>query len=96
MEQLELRTYSREEISEITGISTASGHFARDVKNRLSRWGYEYSYNPKRVKIEKKPETAKEKLYEYMQRELGLSVQIEAEPFAWFLWLLILLIISKF
>ena len=42
MEQLEVRSYERQEIAEIMGLKIGSHNFLRDVKIRLDAWGYDY------------------------------------------------------
>ena len=89
MKQLELRTYTRQEIAEITGRKPDSKNFARDAKGDLDKWGYKYEYSPKAVLITKRPETAEERLKEIMVREFALDIQIDVRSFARFISLLL-------
>lgn len=92
MEQLEQRFYSRQEIAQVVGITNLQdAHFARNIQNALSNWGYEYNYhkNGKGVTITRKPKAPEERLAELMQRLFGLDIQCDAEKFAYFLFLMI-------
>ena len=44
MEQLELRFYTREEIAEVLSMSVKRNNFGRDVRDKLSKWGYGCHY----------------------------------------------------
>ena len=44
MKQLELRTYTRKEIAEITGYEITNSNFSRNVKGTLMKWGYVFQY----------------------------------------------------
>ena len=87
MEQLELRFYSREEIAEITSVNiNDSGHFSRDVRRELSKWGYGYQYiRNKGVEITSKPETPEERLAEILIRAYNIDIQIDPVQFACFI-----------
>ena len=89
MNQLEVRTYTRREMAEITGQEPSSSHFARDVKRLLDKWGYAYEYKPSSIIITRRPETAEERLAELMIRQFELDVQINAASFACFFFLLL-------
>ena len=86
MEQLEVRSYERQEIAEIMGLKIKSHNFIRDVKIRLDAWGYDYE-TPRggAIIITRKPETAKERLAEIMIRLFNLDIQIDTLDFACYL-----------
>lgn len=90
MKQLELRRYSRQEIEAITGHNKGGNNFRANVRNTLTKWGYQYDW-PMRGEptITRKPETPEERLSELMIRLMGLDVQIQVKPFAYFLYLLL-------
>lgn len=89
MKQLEKRFYAREELAEITGIDAKSNHFARDVKNTLTQWNYNYEYSRKGALITKQPETAEERLAEIIIRAYGMDVRLDVYGFACFISLLL-------
>lgn len=77
MEQLEIRTYERQEIAEITGVKLGSHNFIRDVRSNLEKWGYTCE-TPRGgpVNITSRPTSAKAKLKEVMLRLFKLDTQI--------------------
>ena len=80
MEQLELRFYPREEISEIVHVRLDSNNFGRDVTSTLKNAGYGCEYKARRgVFILSKPETPEERLAEILYRGFGIDIQINAE-----------------
>lgn len=80
VEQLEVRTYERQEIEAITGVKIGSHNFIRDVRNRLEKWGYTCE-TPNRgpVIITSRPTSARAKLKEIMLRLFKLDIQIAKE-----------------
>ena len=86
MEQLELRFYTREEIAEVLSMSVKRNNFGRDVRDKLSKWGYGCHYQ-KRVGVDvfSKPETTEERLAELLIREYCIDVQINPMQFAYFI-----------
>ena len=86
MEQLQIKTYSRIEIAEITGKNPKGSHFARDVQTILSNWGYTFRYSRYGVEILKCPETPEERLAEILIRKLNIDIQIDPKAFALFLF----------
>ena len=89
MNQLELRHYSREEISKITNVDTKAQSFKRNVGNTLTNWGYDWQYEKKSFTIIKKPETAKEKLSEILMRGYDMDIRCEVYDFAVFTYCLL-------
>lgn len=86
MQQLECRFYPREEIAEALSVSPKdSKHFASKVKATLEKWGYQYDYSRRGVKITETPNLPEERLREILIRELNLDVQIDAYAFACFI-----------
>lgn len=85
MKQLETRFYAREELAAITKVNVNSSHFARDIKNKLEKWGYSYD-NPSRkgMTITRAPETAEEKLKEILYRVYDIDTRIDTKDFACF------------
>ena len=71
MEQLELRTYTKQELSIILGIPV-DAHFARRIKSLLDKWGYKYTYG-KTVEITYQPTTAIERFQEFVARYLNID-----------------------
>ena len=89
MKQLDLRFYPLDEVAAETGRERDS-HFARNVKDDLTKWGYEFTWkNRAGVQITKRPETAEQRLQELMTRRFKLDVQIDAKDFACFIYLLL-------
>ena len=75
MEQLELRFYPREEISEIVHVRLDSNNFGRDIENKLSNAGYGCEYKARKgVLILSKPETPEERLNEILYLGYGISI----------------------
>lgn len=90
MKQLEKRLYSRTELADITGRNPASGHFARDVRDDLTKWGYTFNWlRGQGASITRIPTTARERLAEIMIRQFGLDIQVDVYAFACFLYLIL-------
>ena len=92
MQQLELRAYTRDEISAITGIPLvyASGksnsNFIGRVQERLKNWHYECETpHGGAVIITKQPTTALDRLHEIMMRKLDFDKQVSPREFAAFM-----------
>ena len=60
MTKLEKRYYTRAELAEILEIKENDSHFARKVKETLTKYGYEYKYSCKGVDITYIPKTIEE------------------------------------
>ena len=88
MKQLELRTYSRQEIAEILSLNLAdSRHFKRNVENKLKTWGYEFVFPPRgNITIIRKPESSEERLKEILLRKMNVNIQINPFHFACFIF----------
>lgn len=86
MKQLEIKTYTREEIAKEFNLETSDKNFARKVKETLLKWGYSFEYSRKAVTITRKPQTADERLAEILIRKYNLDVRIETNAFAAFLY----------
>ena len=88
MRQLELRTYTPEEMCEITSVRYEdSRHRKKRMEKILTDWGYEFEFPPKRnITITKKPESSEAKLKEILLRRLKLSTQIVPLHFACFIF----------
>lgn len=71
MEQLELRTYTKQELGIILEIPIDT-NFARKTKTLLDKWGYKYKYG-KTVEITYKPTTEAERLTEFVARYLNID-----------------------
>lgn len=85
MARLEKKFYTLDEIAQVVGREQTE-HFARDCKNDLSKWQYEYQWCKKRgVMITDLPPTAEEKLTSLLRNELKLDKQINAYNFACFI-----------
>lgn len=92
MIRLEKRAYSREAISEITGIPQIyeSGNenkgFIGRVRERLENWHYSVE-TPRggSVIITGQPEAALDRLHDIMMRKLGLDIQVRPREFACFM-----------
>lgn len=89
MKQLEVKTYTRQEIADITNIDAKDKNFARKTKDTLTKWGYSFEYSRKNINITRIPETATEKLSELMIRYYDLDIQIDAYDFAIFTYCLL-------
>ena len=90
MKQLELRTYSREEIADVLNVDIKDvNHFKRNVENKLNNWGYSYKYYRRQFEILRAPTTANERLSEIMQRAYGMDIRIDTIAFASFLYSLV-------
>ena len=88
--QLELRPYSRQEMADVLGVDiNDSKHFKRNVINTLTKWGYDFEYSRKEIRIKRKPTSAPEKLSEIMIRLYDLDVQLDTYAFSCFFYLLI-------
>ncbi len=89
MEQLEMRFYSLDELAQAINRKR-DAHFAGNAKSDLDKWGYKYEWHNRRgVEITKRPETAKERLAEFMNRNFGLDIQVNVYVFACFLFMLL-------
>lgn len=86
--RFEKRSYPRAEIAEIMALNPKSRNFARDVKNRLDKWGYEYEYKSSSVLITKVPATPEERLNELLIKKLNLDIQTNLRGFALVFYLL--------
>ena len=71
MEQLELKTYTKQELGILLGIPV-DDNFARKVKTLLDKLGYKYNYG-KTVEITYKPTTAIERFKEFVARYLNID-----------------------
>ena len=80
MEQLEVRSYQRQEIAAIMGLDVTSHNFIRDVRDRLEKWGYTYEA-PRggAFNITSRPTSARARLKEIMVRLFKLDVQIAVD-----------------
>ena len=86
MLQLEQRFYSRKEIAEVLGVNiNDSNHFARNVRDKLTKWGYGFDYKTEGVTITSIPLTPEERLAEIAIRQLNLDVQVNSYAFACFI-----------
>lgn len=86
MQQLELREYPRAEIAKVLSVNLHdSNHFAEKVRNRLTKWGYQFEYTRRAVTITAKPETPKDRLAEIVYRSFGMDIQVDAMQIACFL-----------
>lgn len=87
MLQLEQRFYSRKEIAEVLGVNiNDSNHFARNVKDKLTKWGYGFVPLPREgITITSIPTTPEERLKEIALRQFSIDVQTDAYAFACFL-----------
>ena len=73
---------------EITSVRYEdSGHRKKNIQDKLTNWGYEFIFPPKRnITITKKPESSEAKLKEILLRRLKLSTQIVPLHFASFIF----------
>ena len=86
MLQLEQRFYSRMELAEILGVNiNDSSHFARNVKDKLTKWGYGFDYKTEGATILSVPTTAEERLKEIAIRQFNIDVQTDSYAFACFI-----------
>jgi len=86
MEQLELKTYTREEIAAITGRKINSRQFARDVKHDLAAFGYKYEWiNRVGVQITSLPEGNEARFKNLLVERLGIDSQVNPIDFACFI-----------
>ena len=86
MKVLENRFYSNAEISEVVGIPTDAGQFARDTKKKLTKEGYAFEFFKKRgFKNISRTVTPQMELKKLLVERLGLSTQVDALDFAQFL-----------
>ena len=88
MEKLEVKFYSRVEITGIIGVNPKDTNCARVIKNTLTNWGYSFEYSCKGVKILRTPTTAEEKLAELTSRKFDIDTQIDSKTFGLFLYLI--------
>ena len=89
MKQLEVKTYTKQEIADITNTDINDRHFARKVRDILTNWGYSFEYSRKSININKVPETAIERLSELMIRCYDLDIRVNAYDFAIFTYCLL-------
>lgn len=83
MKQLELRTYTRKEIAEITGYEISNSNFSRNVKGTLMKWGYTFQWkHGGDVTIKEMPNTVEGKFRELMIRLFHFDVQVDEVAFA--------------
>lgn len=87
MYQLDEKFYSRDQIAKELNLDCRNAHFARKVKETLSKWGYIYEYSRKGVNITHKPQEPIERLTEIMLRVYDIDIQIDASAFASFIFL---------
>ncbi len=89
MLRLEERFYSLDELAEAIDRKR-DDHFARNAKNDLSYWGYQYTWHNRRgVTITKCSTDAFIRLAELMNRLFGLNRQISVYGFACFIYLML-------
>ena len=87
MKQLELRTYTRKEIAEITGYEITNSNFSRNVRGTLMKWGYTFQWkHGGDVTIKEMPNTVEEKFRELMIRLFHFDVQIDEVAFAYMIF----------
>lgn len=89
MKQLEIKTYTKQEIADITNTDINDRHFARKVRDILTNWGYSFEYSRRSVNITRIPETATERLSELMIRCYDLDTQANTYDFAIFTYCLL-------
>lgn len=89
MKQLEVKTYTRQEIADITNTDINDKKFARKVRDILTNWGYSFEYSRRSVNITRIPETATERLSELMIRCYDLDIQANTYDFAIFTYCLL-------
>ena len=86
MEQLEMRFYNLDELSEIAGINRKSKNFKRDVENILDNWGYGHVWiNRMGATINYIPTTQEEILQEILVRKFHVNIQVDMYHFACFI-----------
>ena len=86
MDRLELRFYSRKEISEATGRKLGSDQFKRDVLHDLDAWGYEYIWQDRKgVTITGRLKSNELRLKELLVERLELDTQVDPVEFAQFI-----------
>ena len=89
MKQLEIKTYSRSEIAEITSISISdTKNFKRNIENKLSNWGYKFNYTRKEIEIIDIPRSAEERFREIMIRDFNVRADTNFYLLAVFIYLL--------
>ena len=85
-ESLEKRFYPRKELAEIAGLDAHDHNFSATMRNRLTLWGYEYTFQPRRgFTITKVPETPEERLIEILRRDVHIDTQIDPLHFSCFM-----------
>lgn len=84
MDQLEKRTYSREELAQLSGVKVDK-NYKRNITSLLDKWGYEYVYAPKQVDIVRAPSTPAARLNELLIRGLSIDVRMDILAFAYFI-----------
>lgn len=89
MEQLQMRSYSRQEIAKILQVNINDNrHFKRNVTSKLDSWGYKYNYSKNVVEITEQPQSAIDKLKEIFIREYDLDIRTNAYDMACFIVML--------
>ena len=86
-----MRAYTRQEISDITGIKLTDKNFRQRVPERLQNWHYECQWEQQRggnIIITQRPTKPIDRLHEIMMRQFRMSVQIDPYRFAIYLHLL--------
>lgn len=89
MKQLELRFYSREELSETFKVDAKDKNFARKIKDALTSWGYSFEYGRKGAVITRQPQTSEEKLAEILMREYDMDIRVNCYDYAVFIYSLL-------
>ena len=84
MKQLEMRYYTREELSILIGVESKNQNWKRKVSNTLTNWGYDWVYGNKSFTITAKPQTAVERLSEIMMRKYDMDIRSNVYDFAVF------------
>jgi len=85
-EKLELRFYPREELAKIAGLDAHDHNFAATMKDRLTLWGYEYTFQRRRgFTITRIPTTPEERLMEILRRDVRIDTQVDVLKFACFM-----------
>lgn len=85
-ESLEKRFYPREELAAIAELNTQGHNFSAQMKDTLTRWGYEYEFQPRRgFTITKVPTTPEERLIEILRRDIGIDTQVDPLQFSCFM-----------
>lgn len=89
MQQLELRTYTRNEMSTHMGIPLTNGQFARDLKKKLDKCGYSYEkIGNKFYKITGIPQSIELRLKELLVRCYKFDNRSTVKNYATFIFLM--------